>query len=315
MRYLKLILIVMFAAALPTWAQDAQDATPEADAPAAESAETPDAPDEATDATDADAPAEDAEPGERVEALSAVVVSVEGAAEHAMADVEEPVWEALAVGEELDEQTLIRTGLGATVVLTFADRGDVVIRGATKCGIASFRRGEETEKVVVRMGLKYGSLNAKVDASKGKNDFLVATPVGTLAAKGSQVSVGFSSSGLGVNGQAGIWTMAGQQGNSKVGAGQQTDGKGTPDNKMAADGRSTNPGDPFGLTEEEYWNLVNNGGGRGVFNFTGSWQGGVVGGNPVAPYCPPAPPAPPAPMPPQPEPEREVDYPDTNEPS
>lgn len=303
MHYLKLILIVILAVAIPVWAQDAQEpqAAP-ADAPATDAAEPAEPAQgseagEATEMTDAEAPADEAEPAEPAEALTAVVVSVEGAAEHAMADVDEPVWEALTAGEELGEQTLIRTGLGATVVLKFADRGDVVIRGATKCGIASFRKAEDTEKVTVRMGLKYGSLNAKVDASAGKNDFQVATPVGTLAAKGSQVSVGFSSLGLGVNGQAGLWTMNGQQGNSQVGPGQQTDGQGTPDNQMAAGGRSTDTGDPFGQGGDEYWNLINNGGGRGVFDFTGSWQGGTVGGNSVGPACPPAPPAPPTPDP------------------
>jgi hypothetical protein len=278
MRYLQIMLAAVLVVALFAVAQDA-------------------ATDAATEAVQADAG----------EALTAVVVSVEGSAEHAHANgADELTWQALVAGDELGEQSIIRTGLGAMVVLKFSDRGDVIVRGATKCGIASFRKDADTEKVKVRMGLKYGYLNAKVDASKGKNDFLVATPIGTLAAKGSQVSVGFSSMGLGVNGQAGFWAVKTQKANSRVGAGQQTDGSGTPADQMADAGRSTNTGDPFGQTDSEYWNLINNGGGRGVFNFTGGFEGSSVNANPVGGSRAPCPPPTPDPHPkpgPRPDPE------------
>jgi len=262
MKYLQITLAMLLVVAF--WAL-AQDVTSEESTSTSE----PAASSESNDATD--------------EPLTALVVSVEGSAEHTIANgSDELTWTAIESGDTLEERSLIRTGLGATVVLKFSDRGDVIVRGATKCGIASFRKEEGTEKVKVRMGLKYGYLNAKVDASKGKNDFQVATPVGTLAAKGSQVSVGFTTLGLGVNGQAGFWSVNTQQGNSQVGAGQQTDEKGTPDNQLADADRDTKTGDPFGQTDTESWNLINNGGGRGVFNFTGSFQGGRVTPNPVS---------------------------------
>lgn len=288
MKYLQITMALLLVVAFWAWAQDsASEVTSDNSAASAED-------------TPADQP------------LTAEVVSVDGSAEHAIANgSDELTWTALQAGQTLEERSLIRTGLGATVVLKFSDRGDVIVRGATKCGIASFRKEEGTDKVKVRMGLKYGYLNAKVDASKGKNDFQVATPVGTLAAKGSQVSVGFTTLGLGVNGQAGFWSVNTQRGNSRVGAGQQTDGQGTPNNQMADANRDTQTGDPFGQTDSEYWNLINNGGGRGVFNFTGSFQGGRVNPNPVSgssggcsgPTPTPTPSPAPAPVPPPAPPE------------
>jgi len=119
------------------------------------------------------------------------VVSVTGAAQKGIADDEGNIkWSPLKAGESLNELTLIRTGLGASVVLQMADRGEIRIGSATMVGIAQFRRAGGLMQA--QLGMKYGTTRAQVDSSEGPNDFRVATPTATLSVQGSEPEVGFS---------------------------------------------------------------------------------------------------------------------------
>ena len=99
-------------------------------------------------------------------------------------------WAPLKVGDKLDEMTIIRTGFRTKVVLTFADNSEVAIERATKMGIKQFRKVGKVTKTT--LGLKYGSLRATVKKAGGLNDFRIATPVATAAARGSKNHIRFS---------------------------------------------------------------------------------------------------------------------------
>jgi hypothetical protein len=251
-----------------------------------------------------DAPAPDTEES-AAESLVVTVISVEGTAEcKDVDDEDDDAWRDMVAGEELDELTIIRTGFGAQVVLKFADRGEVTVKGATKCGIATFRPDEVNEEQVnTEVGIRYGYLEAHVDSTGGKeNDFRVSTPIGTLAAKGSRSSVGVSNRGLGLSGQSGSWAVSTPFGNTNLGPGQKTDGQGTPSGQLANQQRGPFMGD-MGQNPEELKNLLENGGGRGVFGFTGSFEDGITPGSNPSGSCPtPAPMPPPHPPTPRPDP-------------
>ena len=134
------------------------------------------------------APADKAGPKEPATAPAApdagkvTVVSVSGSAQKFVA-ANGKKWLPLKAGDALAELTLIRTGFGAKVVLRFADRSEVVVNNGTKMGIGEFRtKGEQTK---TRLGLKYGTIRASVDTSKGPQDFQVRTPVATLSVRGT----------------------------------------------------------------------------------------------------------------------------------
>lgn len=197
--------------------------------------------------------------------IRAEVVSVSGCAEKKNADGKKAKWLPLVAGDTLDALTVIRTGLGAGVVLRFADRGTVTIRNATKAGISSLaKRGK---KVKTHLKLKYGSLRADVDSSRGPNDMTVSTPVATLGIKGTSGDVGFSGDfGLGLNGRRGTWGVwADGAGDTTVRGRQQTDGKLATDAEIRRLRRPPRLVDFFGLSVLDATELALNGGGRGVF--------------------------------------------------
>ena len=113
----------------------------------------------------------------------AEVVSVSGSAQKRLPG-EDQEWQPLEAGELLDLRTIIRTGLGAEVVLMFGDRSKVTIANATKVGIGQFSKRDDL--VSIHLGLKYGAIRASVDSSRGPNDFQVKTPVATLSIRGSE---------------------------------------------------------------------------------------------------------------------------------
>lgn len=99
-------------------------------------------------------------------------------------------WEPLKVGDVLDEKTVIRTGFNSSVVLHLADRGEFTVNGATKIGISELRTQDNVVKGTV--GIKYGTIHATIDSTKGANDFKISTPVATLSVRGSAGTIGFS---------------------------------------------------------------------------------------------------------------------------
>ncbi len=117
------------------------------------------------------------------------VKEVSGTAHRLLAGKEKK-WAPMKVGDKLDEMTVIRTGFRTKVVLTFADNSVVIIERATKMGIKQFRKEGKVTRTT--LGLKYGSLRSTVKKAGGPNDFRIATPVATAAARGSGNHARFS---------------------------------------------------------------------------------------------------------------------------
>lgn len=115
--------------------------------------------------------------------ISVTVKEVSGTAQRLLAGKDKK-WAPLKAGEKIDEMTVIRTGFRTKVVLVFADNSVVTIQRATKMGIGEFRKEGKVTKT--RLGLKYGSIRAKVKKAGGPNDFQISTPVATAAARGSE---------------------------------------------------------------------------------------------------------------------------------
>ena len=158
------------------------------------------------------------------EVLLVNVVSVSGPAQLLAANGENPKWEPLKAGMNLGENTVIRTGLRAKVVLKFSDRGEVTVKNGTKMGIGEFRK--QGTKVKMRLGLKYGSVRASVDSTRGPNDWKVSTPTATLSVRGSVSDFGWLVDiGTWVMSYEGTWNLtSGVRGDLNVGAGEATSG-------------------------------------------------------------------------------------------
>jgi len=199
------------------------------------------------------------------------VESVTGSASKCNTSEGKGSWTPVKVGDKLDELTLIRTGLGSQVVLVFEDRAKFTVKSASKIGIATVRKSDGVYRA--NLGLKYGAMKASIDRSKGENDFRVATPVGALAVKGSRANFAFSSDrGFGIHSNQSTWNVTTKTKRSRnVPPGGRTNTNLDSTSQIATKNLNTHVGDPFGgLTpEEQYWLNVN-GGGRGIFDFTGS---------------------------------------------
>ncbi len=152
--------------------------------------------------------------------VTATVVSISGRAQKMQSVDGEGSWTALEVGEKLGELTIIRTGLRSKVVLTFADRAEVTIGSGTKIGIGQASRSSTSAKT--RLGLKYGSIRAKVDSKAGPSDFQVSTPVATLSIRGSESLFGFTCDG-GARGEslAGLLSLRAGQRRRTINPGEQ----------------------------------------------------------------------------------------------
>ncbi len=238
-------------------------------------------PDKPAPATDKPAPAPADKPADKAPAAAAkdvvgkvTVVSVSGPAEKLIAPTDEkpqPKWEPIKAKDVLLDNTIIRTGFRAKVVLQFEDRATVTVNTATKMGVGQFRKvGDKTK---VRLGLKYGSMHASIERAKGPHDVKVATPVATLSVRGSEGSLGFTGDmGLSFFSQAGTWGVQGPSFGRQVGPGEGTAGMGflMAWLQMLFQQRDPRLGDLLGLNPDEMANLYANGSGRGVIGFTGS---------------------------------------------
>ncbi|MDP6633946.1 MAG: FecR domain-containing protein [Phycisphaerae bacterium] len=205
--------------------------------------------------------------------LQVTVVSVSGIAEQRSAAEEKAKWAPMKAGDVLDEMTLIRTGLGGKVVLKFSNRGNVTVKSGTKIGIASFRK--QGKLVKTRLGLKYGAIRAKVDSTKGANDFRVRTAVGTLAARGTGGDMAqWGDFSFQAKGTDGAWQTQISNRVISLLQGEWTDKQlGQPLAAMLAK-HGVKVGDRFGgLTLGELKNLLINGGGRGIVGFIGNAKG------------------------------------------
>lgn len=208
--------------------------------------------------------------------MTATVVSVTGIAEKRLVSQPNSKWEPLKVGDVLGELALVRTGLGAKVILRFSDRGDVSVKGATKVGIGTFRK--RGRLVRTHLGLKYGSLHARVHRERGPNDFTVATPVATLSVRGSTAHIGSWGYALGVNGVIGLWYVDAQGKTHIVHPGESTDQDLTQWDEITQHDGDIRLVQYFGdMSPQELWNLLQNGGGLGLFGSTGRrWKSTVL---------------------------------------
>ena len=205
--------------------------------------------------------------------IKATVVSVSGPAQKFVA-TNGRKWEKLKAGEELGELTVIRTGLGAKVVLKFADRGEIVVNNATKIGIAELRK--DGEDVKANVGLKYGTMRASVESGRGKNDFRISTPVATLSVRGSSADVGFmADSSRMLDAKAGLWRVLrklalaqAQEGAAErlVRAGEVANSTPETPITIALQQRASQVYDSFGITMAEQKTLVLNQTGKRINN-------------------------------------------------
>ena len=201
----------------------------------------------------------------------AKVLSVSGRAQKLLAGQGQDKWQDLAVGDLLDKQTIIRTGLRSRVVLKFQDRAEVIIEDATKVGISEFL--QSGKQVQAKLGLKYGSIHVDVPKESGPTDFSVSTPVATLSIRGTAGGINFSSdTGMHLSSERGTWRAVSGNRHRDVGAGQSTTGTLVPHLELVQTNRSTSPGDFFGGTDSAEKNFIQNAGngGRAVIIITGS---------------------------------------------
>jgi hypothetical protein len=123
------------------------------------------------------------------------------------------------------------------------------------------------------VGLKYGSVRADVQPIEGvkKSDLQVVTPVATASVTGTRGAVGFTGdSGMRMQGTRGTWLVRAGLRRRNIKPGQGTTGTLTPPRELALQSRNPQLGDVHGgLNDTEQTNLRDNGGGRGVFGFTG----------------------------------------------
>ena len=190
-----------------------------------------------------------AKPPTKVEAGKVTVVSVSGPAQKLIAAKGKDKWEPIKAGEVLPENTVIRTGLRAKVVLKFEDRAEVTVKSGTQMGISEFRKAGAASKV--RMGLKYVRVRTTIRQEKGPSDLRIATPVATLSVRGSGCDSGFGSSGLVVKSFASDWNL--QYGNRRRKVRQGEKHKDPKKLGILATQQDNDPGmlDPFGSTNTE----------------------------------------------------------------
>lgn len=185
------------------------------------------------------------------------VVSVEGVAHKMVSGSDQ--WTPLVAGDELDELTVIRTGMRTKVVLRMADRGEVVLDRSTKIGVGEFRQ-QSGGLVRTRLGLKYGAMRATVDSSRGANDVQISTPVATLSVRGTEGDIGYSSDrGLGLRGRDGTWRLAVGPRTRNVRAGERGNNQLTHSFEIIKRQREIVLGDVSGgLSSDEIESIVNN---------------------------------------------------------
>lgn len=219
---------------------------------------------------DPNAPA-DADQAKDAEEIRAIVRSVKGICEKRDGAKADAKWTAIKKNDKLGGMTLVRTGLGGEVELAFSDRVRMTVRQATKIGIREFyMRGT---KASGQLGVKYGSVRAKVNSAAGENDVRVSTPVATLSVRGSGGTLTmWGDLGLYFRGQSGRWELSNPAGQKQgVTKGEWTDGDGNRSGELLAMFRHVPFGDPLGgLTPRELRYLRGHGDGRGVIGFVGS---------------------------------------------
>jgi len=182
-------------------------------------------------------------------------------------------WVPIKPGDLLGEKTLVRTGLGAKVVLALADRGRVTVKGPTKIGIEEFQKLGKLAKV--RLGLKYGSMRVFVDDRPGPNDLQVRTPVAVLSVRGCGANISFGERGLSFCVFHNQWDVQTADGRTRrVGEKECTDQDLKPWRKLLREDEHVSvAGAGKGVTVVDKDSLVENPGGRAILDFAGGDNG------------------------------------------
>jgi len=246
-------------------------------------------------------PADDGKPATP---MKATVVSVSGPAQKSAVAGKDSKWLPLKKGDVLSDMTIVRTGMRSKVVLEFADRARITINSATKFGIGEVRR--KGNLVKARLGLKYGTIRAKVDVTKGPNDFRIRTPVATLSVRGCTAGITHDGGKTRVNVTEDRWLMTswGRKTNAQAGERIGSDRKLSIEHDQA-DGSA--PMEDMGMENDEKKTLRNNCRGRGLAKLAGGTHTLPIGRRttrgPDRTVLPPQPlPPPPSPPPPSPPP-------------
>jgi hypothetical protein len=206
------------------------------------------------------------------DSLRATVVSVKGSAQQRNGDDPKSPWKPIRAGQILSEHALIRTGLGAKLVLRLSDRGEVTVKSATKIGIRDCRKDGDVARMGV--GLKHGTVKAKVNRAAGPNDFRIHTPVATLSVRGSAGTTSYSAGfGMQFHSQQSTWNVRTNFGSKGVQQGASTDGNLTPNQELAARKTDSKISDPFGVGGGEAKNVRDNANPVDPFNPIGGTGG------------------------------------------
>ncbi len=197
------------------------------------------------------------------EPIKVTVADVTGQAQWMDTAAEKASWKTIKKDDVLTELAVIRTGLRSSVILKLEDRSLVTIRSGTKIGIAEASRSGKAAKT--RLGLKYGSIRAKVDSTTGPSDFQVSTPVATLSVRGSLDDFSFGGDN-GARGESfeGLLKLLANGRSQTVNPGEQT-GSGLPLPILAIMRGFGAPVGMYGMSPSELLHLLLNGDGRGLF--------------------------------------------------
>ena len=223
------------------------------------------APEDKKDAAPADKDEKKAAPA--AEPVKVTVAEVTGQAQWMDSAGEDTSWKTIAKDNVLSELAVIRTGLRSSVILKLEDRSLVTIRSGTKIGIAEASRSGTSAKT--RLGLKYGSIRAKVDSTTGPSDFQVSTPVATLSVRGSVDDFSYGGDN-GAKGEsfAGLLKTQANGRSQTVNPGEQTM-NGLPLPILAIMRGYGAPMGMYGMTPTELLNYLLRGDGRGIFGMGG----------------------------------------------
>jgi len=226
-----------------------------------------------------------------------VVTAVTGLAQRRDVSAPKATWQKVQVGDVLSNMTVIRTGLGAKVIVRLGDRSEVTIKSATKAGIRDFTK--KGNLATMRLGMKYGAMSARVDATRGANDFRVSTPVATLSVRGSVGSWGFWAGKLGFHSGQSDWQGDYYNGWSRTAGAKEW--LADPEKRSSdVENQKNDPGlgDPQGQTSSDKGNSDGQGGGfepgtgtgGSLLNTTPPDVGPGTGRDTPPPIVPPGPP-------------------------
>jgi len=154
-------------------------------------------------------------------------------------------WESAAVGMDIDRDTTISTGFGATAELTLAD-STIEVEQLTRMTLV--RLVESSDQVDTEVFLNVGRVSANVRTAERRQEFRVRSPVSTAAVRGTQ----FRFDGQRLQVVEGNVSFANAMGQSRnVGEGQQStisgEGEGPSSPQQELQDQSSTNINPVGL--------------------------------------------------------------------